>query len=68
MLLLTVHIGPLEGKPSDNGQFEAQVFFSRTRPLEGLPRGHWPSETHPSGHKLAAPSVILKNWGKRVKV
>jgi len=55
--------GPLAGRPSDNGQFEAQVFYARVRPFEGAPRGHFPSKCHPAGRLFASPSVTMKNWG-----
>lgn len=55
--------GPLDGRPSDNGQFEAQVFYGRVRPFEGAPRPHWPSGTHPTGRKFMNASISTKNWG-----
>eukprot|EP00658_Telonema_sp_P-2_P029826 TRINITY_DN22627_c0_g1_i2.p1 TRINITY_DN22627_c0_g1~~TRINITY_DN22627_c0_g1_i2.p1 ORF type:complete len:378 (+),score=60.89 TRINITY_DN22627_c0_g1_i2:81-1214(+) len=62
-ILSSFFAGPLEGRPSDNGNFNAQVFYSHVRPFEGAPRSHWPSSCHPSGRKFAQPAVTVKNWG-----
>lgn len=54
--------GPLDGRPSDNGVFNSQIYFKLLRPLEGAARGHVPSATHPTGRKFLKPHLTMKNF------
>jgi len=61
-LLKEMFAGPLEGRPSDNGEFNSQIFYKLLRPLEGAARGFHPSGIHPAGRKFLKPSVVIKNF------
>merc|ERR1712178_132043 len=57
LILKEMFQAPLEGRPSDNGVANAQLFYQQMRPYEGLPRIHYPSKTHMVGCKFASTSV-----------
>lgn len=57
LILKEMFQAPLEGRPSDNGVANAQLYYQSTRPYEGLPRIHYPSKTHMVGCKFASTSV-----------
>ena len=61
-LLKEMFSGPLEGRPSDNGEFNSQIYYKLLRPYEGAARGFHPSSIHPAGRKFLKPSVVLKNF------
>ena len=61
-LLHEMFAGPLEGRPSDNGEFNSQIFYKLLRPLEGACRAFHPSSIHPAGRKFLKPSVVMKNF------
>jgi len=54
--------GPLDGRPSDNGVFNSQIYYKLVRPLEGAARSHIPSMTHPAGRKFLKPYLTMKNF------
>jgi len=57
LILKEMFQAPLEGRPSDNGVANAQLYYQSMRPYEGLPRIHYPSKTHMVGCKFASTSV-----------
>jgi len=57
LILKEMFQAPLEGRPSDNGVANAQLYYCQVRPYEGLPRIHYPSKTHMVGCKFASTSV-----------
>lgn len=57
LILKEMFQAPLEGRPSDNGVANAELYYSNVRPYEGLPRIHYPSKTHMVGCKFASTSV-----------
>lgn len=57
LILKEMFQAPLEGRPSDNGVANAQLYYQHMRPYEGLPRIHYPSKTHMVGCKFASTSV-----------
>jgi len=57
LILKQMFQAPLEGRPSDNGVANAQLYYAQIRPYEGLPRIHYPSKTHMVGCKFASTSV-----------
>jgi len=62
LLLNEAFNGPLEGRPSDNGVFNSQIYYKLLRPLEGAARGFHPSSIHPAGRKFLKPSLVMKNY------
>lgn len=61
-LLNCMFSGPLDGRPSDNGVFNSQVFYKLVRPLEGACRAFNPISRHPAGRKFLNPSITIKNF------
>jgi len=61
-LLDDMFSGPLDGRPSDNGVFNSQVYYKLVRPLEGACRSFVPSKTHHTGRKFMNPSITMKNF------
>lgn len=57
LILKDMFQAPLEGRPSDNGLCNAQLYYCEVRPYEGLPRIHYPSKTHMVGCKFPSTSV-----------
>lgn len=57
LILKEMFQAPLEGRPSDNGLTNAQTYYQLMRPYEGLPRIHYPSQTHMVGCKFASTNV-----------
>jgi len=60
-LLDDMFAGPLDGRPSDNGVFNSQLYYKLVRPLEGACRSFKPSDTHISGRKFMSPGLTHKN-------
>jgi len=57
LIIKEMFTAPLDGRPSDNGLTNAQLFYQEIRPFEGLPRVHYPNARHQIGMKFPANSV-----------
>ena len=57
LIIKEMFTAPLDGRPSDNGLTNAQLFYQEIRPYEGLPRVHYPNARHQVGMRFPANSV-----------
>jgi len=57
LIIKEMFTAPLDGRPSDNGLTNAQLFYQEIRPYEGLPRVHYPNARHQVGCRFPANSV-----------
>eukprot|EP00657_Telonema_sp_P-1_P010338 TRINITY_DN4722_c0_g1_i1.p1 TRINITY_DN4722_c0_g1~~TRINITY_DN4722_c0_g1_i1.p1 ORF type:complete len:372 (-),score=31.83 TRINITY_DN4722_c0_g1_i1:157-1272(-) len=69
LIMKTMFTAPLDGRPSDNGLTNAQTFYQNIRPLEGLPRVHYPSQRHQVGCRFGSSSIAsMKDSGANLRM